>query len=339
VLANACGPCIGQWVRQGAEKQEKNSIMTSFNRNFARRNDGNPNTHGFVASPEIVTAFTIAGTLHFNPLTDSITNENGEQVQLNEPVGDELPRNGFSVENSGYLAPAENGSNLIVMVDPASERLQLLEPFKPWDGRDLNNLRLLIKVKGKCTTDHISMAGPWLKFRGHLDNISNNMLIGAVNFFNNRTNYVKNQITGEYTEVPGASRMYKSQGIGTIIVGDENYGEGSSREHAAMEPRHLGVKAVLVRSFARIHEANLKKQGMLALTFAVKADYEKIREDDLIDIVGLTTFEPHKPLIIKLKHNDGTTDVVLANHSYNETQIAWFKAGSALNLIRQSQVL
>jgi len=250
-----------------------------------------------------------------------------------------LPRNGFSVENNGYLAPAENGSDLEVMVDPASERLQLLEPFKPWDGRDLNNLRLLIKVKGKCTTDHISMAGPWLKFRGHLDNISNNMLIGAVNFFNNRTNYVKNQITGEYTEVPGASRMYKSQGIGTIIVGDENYGEGSSREHAAMEPRHLGVKAVLVRSFARIHEANLKKQGMLALTFANKADYEKIREDDLIDIVGLTTFEPHKPLIIKLKHNDGTTDVVLANHSYNEAQIAWFKAGSALNLIRQSQVL
>jgi len=290
VLANACGPCIGQWARQGAEKQEKNSIMTSFNRNFARRNDGNPNTHGFVASPEIVTAFTIAGTLHFNPLTDSITNENGEQVMLNEPVGDELPRNGFSFENNGYLAPAENGSDLEVMVDPASERLQLLEPFKPWDGRDLNNLRLLIKVKGKCTTDHISMAGPWLKFRGHLDNISNNMLIGAVNFFNNRTNYVKNQITGEYTEVPGASRMYKSQGIGTIIVGDENYGEGSSREHAAMEPRHLGVKAVLVRSFARIHEANLKKQGMLALTFANKADYEKIREDDLIDIVGLTTF-------------------------------------------------
>jgi aconitate hydratase len=337
VLANACGPCIGQWERHGADKQERNSIMTSFNRNFAKRNDGNPNTHGFVASPEIVTAFSIAGTLYFNPLTDTLTNENGIQVKLEEPMGEELPANGFAVENNGYQAPAEDGSHIQVAVDPASDRLQLLDPFEPWNGRDYNDLRLLIKARGKCTTDHISMAGPWLKYRGHLDNISNNMLIGAVNFFNDLTNKVKNQLTGAFDEVPKTARDYKSKGIGSVVVGDENYGEGSSREHAAMEPRHMGVKAVLVRSFARIHEANLKKQGMLALTFANKADYDKILEDDRIDITGLTLFKPNEPLVIKLKHADGTQDAILANHTYNENQIEWFKAGSALNLIRRSQ--
>jgi aconitate hydratase len=337
VLANACGPCIGQWARHGAEKQEWNSIMTSFNRNFAKRNDGNPNTHGFVASPEIVTAFSIAGTLTFNPITDSILNEAGQPVKLDAPVGLEMPPKGFTVKDNGYQAPAEDGSKIQVKVDPSSDRLQLLEPFKPWDGRDYTGLQLLIKVKGKCTTDHISMAGSWLKYRGHLDNISNNMLIGAVNCFNNSTNLVKNQLTGAYGEVPATARAYKASDLGSIIVGDENYGEGSSREHAAMEPRHLGVKAVLVRSFARIHEANLKKQGMLALTFSDKADYEKIRENDRIDITGLDSFNPGKPLVIKLKHDDGSSESILASHTYNENQIQWFKAGSALNLIRQNQ--
>jgi aconitate hydratase len=337
VLANACGPCIGQWARHGAEKQERNSIMTSFNRNFAKRTDGNPNTHGFVASPEIVTAFSIAGTLAFNPLTDTLVNEEGNNVKLDEPAGMEMPPKGFAVKDNGYQAPAEDGSSITIEVDAASDRLQLLKPFEPWNGKDYINLRLLIKARGKCTTDHISMAGPWLKYRGHLDNISNNMLIGAVNYFNDKTNNIKNHITGNFDEVPKTARMYKAQGIGTLIVGDENYGEGSSREHAAMEPRHLGVKAVLVRSFARIHEANLKKQGMLALTFVDKADYDKIQEDDLVDIAGLGSFAPGKPLLVRLRHADGSMEEFPVSHSYNESQIGWFRAGSALNLIRQSQ--
>jgi aconitate hydratase len=338
VLANACGPCIGQWARHGADKQEKNSIMTSFNRNFAKRTDGNPNTHGFVASPEIVTAYSIAGTLDFNPLSDTLLNEKGERVMLDPPEGAELPAAGFMVKDNGYQEPAADGSSIRVTVDEKSDRLQLLQPFEPWSGDDFAKLRLLIKAKGKCTTDHISMAGPWLKYRGHLDNISNNMLIGAINAFNNQPNLIKNQITGNYEEVPKTARMYKSQGIGSVVVGDENYGEGSSREHAAMEPRHLGVRAVLVRSFARIHEANLKKQGMLALTFANREDYDKIAENDLIDITGLTTFAPGRPLMVKLHHDNGTTDTFEANHTYNENQIGWFKAGSALNLIRQAQI-
>jgi aconitate hydratase len=337
VLANACGPCIGQWTRHGADKQEKNSIMTSFNRNFAKRNDGNPNTHGFVASPEMVTAFSIAGTLAFNPLTDTLVNEKGELVKLEEPRGLEMPPAGFDVTDNGYQAPAEDGSKIQVLVNKDSSRLQLLEPFEHWHGGDFTGLRLLIKAKGKCTTDHISMAGPWLKYRGHLDNISNNMLIGAVNSFNDKTNTVRNQLSGKYDEVPKVARDYKSQGIGSIVVGDENYGEGSSREHAAMEPRYLGVKVVLVRSFARIHEANLKKQGMLALTFDNKADYDKILEDDLIDVTGLGSFAPGKPLKLVLRHADGTREVIQAGHTYNENQIGWFKAGSALNLIRKSQ--
>ncbi len=337
VLANACGPCIGQWARHGADKQERNSIMTSFNRNFAKRSDGNPNTHSFVASPEIVTAFSIAGTLAFNPLTDTLRNEAGEDVRLEEPVGVELPPKGYAVKENGYQQPAEEGNLIEVLVNPESDRLQILKPFESWNGRDYVNLRLLIKVKGKCTTDHISMAGPWLKYRGHLDNISNNMLIGAVNCFNDKTNSVKNHFTGKYDEVPKTARMYKAQGIGSIIVGDENYGEGSSREHAAMEPRYLGIKVVLVRSYARIHEANLKKQGMLTLTFTNKKDYDKIQEDDLVDIAGLTSFTPGKPLVVRLHHTDDTVEEFYANHSYNEGQIAWFKAGSALNLIREDQ--
>ncbi|MFN4286389.1 MAG: aconitate hydratase [Lacibacter sp.] len=334
VFANACGPCIGMWERMGAEKQERNTIVHSFNRNFAKRADGNPNTLAFVASPELVTALAIAGDLTFNPITDTLTNEKGEQVKLDPPVGDELPVRGFAVEDPGYQAPAEDGSNVVVDVKPDSKRLQLLYPFPAWEGTDLKGLKLLIKVKGKCTTDHISMAGPWLKFRGHLDNISNNLLIGAVNYFNDKTNYVKNQLTGEYGPVPDTQRAYKAAGIGTIVVGDENYGEGSSREHAAMEPRHLGVRVVLVKSFARIHETNLKKQGMLALTFANKDDYEKILEDDTIDVIGLTSFTPGKPLEIVLHHADGTSETILANHSYNAQQIEWFKAGGALNVIR-----
>jgi aconitate hydratase len=334
VLANACGPCIGQWARHGAEKQEKNSIITSFNRNFAKRADGNPNTHAFVASPEIVTALAIAGDLTFNPLTDTLTNAEGQQVKLDEPRGLELPAKGFAVEDAGYQAPAEDGSSVQVLVSPTSDRLQLLDSFPAWEGTDLKGLKLLIKAKGKCTTDHISMAGPWLKYRGHLDNISNNMLIGAVNAFNDATNKVKNQLNGEYGEVPATQRHYKAAGIGSIVVGDENYGEGSSREHAAMEPRFLGVRAILVKSFARIHETNLKKQGMLALTFANPADYELIREDDAIDIQGLTEFAPGKPLHIVLNHMDGSSHTIQVNHTYNEGQIEWFKAGSALNLIK-----
>ncbi|MBL7767628.1 MAG: aconitate hydratase [Flavipsychrobacter sp.] len=335
VFANACGPCIGMWDRMGAEKQEKNTIVHSFNRNFAKRADGNPNTYAFVASPELVTALAIAGDLTFNPLTDTLTNEKGEQVKLDAPNGDELPVKGFAVEDAGYQAPAADGSTVQVKVDPASKRLQLLDPFPAWEGTDLKGLKLLIKAKGKCTTDHISMAGPWLKFRGHLDNISNNLLIGAINFFNEKTDSVKNQLTGAYGPVPSTQRAYKAAGIGSIVVGDENYGEGSSREHAAMEPRHLGVRAVLVKSFARIHETNLKKQGMLALTFADKNDYDKILEDDTIDIIGLTSFTPGQPLELVLHHADGSTDTILANHSYNEQQIEWFKAGAALNIIRQ----
>lgn len=334
VLANACGPCIGQWARHTMNPEKKNSIITSFNRNFAKRNDGNPNTHAFVASPEIVTAFAIAGDLTFNPITDTLTNKDGQKVRLDEPQGIELPVKGFAVEDAGYQAPAEDGSHIKVDVDPASERLQLLEPFPAWEGTDLFGLKLLLKAKGKCTTDHISMAGPWLKFRGHLDNISNNMLIGAVNYFNEKTDHVKNQLTGEYGSVPRVQRAYKSAGIGSVVVGDENYGEGSSREHAAMEPRYLGVRAILVKSFARIHETNLKKQGMLGLTFADKLDYDKVQEDDTIDILGLTDFTPGVPLTVVLHHTDGSRDEIKAVHTYNKNQIEWFKAGAALNIIR-----
>ncbi len=336
VFTNACGPCIGMWDRVGAEKQEKNTIVHSFNRNFAKRADGNPNTYAFVASPELVTALAIAGDLTFNPLTDYLINEKGEKVKLDEPKGDELPKKGFAVEDAGFQAPAADGSKVQVLVNPDSKRLQLLAPFTAWEGIDLKGLKLLIKAKGKCTTDHISMAGPWLKFRGHLDNISNNMLIGAVNAFNEKTDSVKNQITGTYEGVPVVQRAYKAQGLGSIVVGDENYGEGSSREHAAMEPRHLGVRAVLVKSFARIHETNLKKQGMLGLTFANKDDYNKIQEDDSLDIVGLTSFAPGKQLEIVLHHKDGNSETIKVNHSYNAQQIEWFKAGGALNIIRAS---
>lgn len=333
VFANACGPCIGMWDREGAEKEERNTIVHSFNRNFSKRADGNPNTLAFVGSPELVTAMAIAGDLSFNPLTDKLINEDGEEVMLDEPTGFELPPNGYQVEDPGYQAPAEDGSSVQVLVSPTSERLQLLEPFEPWDGKNISGARLLIKAFGKCTTDHISMAGPWLRFRGHLDNISNNMLIGAVNAFNMKTNSVKNQLTGSYDAVPAVQRAYKAAGIPSIVVGDHNYGEGSSREHAAMEPRFLGVKAVLVKSFARIHETNLKKQGMLALTFANEADYDLIREDDTFNFTDLDQFAPGKPLTLEVKHVDGTTDVIQTNHSYNESQIGWFKAGSALNLI------
>jgi len=335
VFANACGPCIGMWNRVGAEKKEKNTIVHSFNRNFAKRADGNPNTFAFVASPELVTALAIAGDLTFNPLTDTLVNENGETVRLDPPSGDELPPKGFAVDDPGYQAPAKDGSNVEVIVDAESKRLQLLEPFAAWEGSDLKGLKLLIKAKGKCTTDHISMAGPWLKFRGHLDNISNNLLIGAVNNFNDKTDNVKNQLTGEYGPVPATQRAYKAAGVGTIVVGDENYGEGSSREHAAMEPRHLGVRAVLVKSFARIHETNLKKQGMLALTFANKGDYDKIQEDDTIDIIGLQDFAPGIPLTIVLRHADGSIEEIQVNHTYNMQQIQWFQEGAALNIIRR----
>jgi len=338
VFANACGPCIGMWNRVGADKEEKNTIVHSFNRNFAKRADGNPNTFAFVGSPELVTAIAIAGNLGFNPITDFLTNENGEQVKLDPPTGDELPARGFAVEDAGFQNPAEDGSKVSIIVNPDSKRLQLLDPFTAWEGKDLLGLKLLIKAKGKCTTDHISMAGPWLKFRGHLDNISNNLLIGAVNYYNEETNKVKSQIYGAYGTVPDVQRAYKAAGIGTIVVGDENYGEGSSREHAAMEPRHLGVRAVLVKSFARIHETNLKKQGMLGLTFANPADYDKIREDDDIDIIGLTTFAPNTPLKVVLNHTDGTMETILVNHTYNAQQIEWFKAGAALNIIRKNAI-
>ncbi|GAA4839280.1 aconitate hydratase [Algivirga pacifica] len=334
VFANACGPCIGQWDRAGADKQEKNTIVHSFNRNFSKRADGNPNTHAFVASPELVTALAIAGDLTFNPLTDKLVNENGEEVMLDEPTGYELPTKGFAVEDAGYQAPAKDGSSVEVIVSPESDRLQLLTPFAPFEGTDLTGMPVLVKAKGKCTTDHISMAGPWLRFRGHLDNISNNCLIGAVNAFNDDTNNVKNQLTGEYGEVPATARAYKAAGIGSVVFGDENYGEGSSREHAAMEPRHLGVRAVIVKSFARIHETNLKKQGMLGLTFADAADYDKVQENDKVDILGLTEFTPNKQLTVVLNHEDGSKDEIKVNHTYNEQQIEWFKAGSALNLIK-----
>jgi aconitate hydratase A / 2-methylisocitrate dehydratase len=335
VFANACGPCIGQWARPGADKQEKNTIVHSFNRNFAKRADGNPNTMAFVASPELVTALAIAGDLTFNPLTDSLVNENGEKVMLDPPTGWELPEKGYEVEDPGYQAPIADGSSITINVDPESKRLQLLEPFAPWDGKELTDMRLLIKAKGKCTTDHISMAGPWLRFRGHLDNISDNMLIGAVNYFNDSTNKVKSQLSGEYGPVPATQRAYKAADIGTIVVGDENYGEGSSREHAAMEPRHLGVKVVLVKSFARIHETNLKKQGMLALTFIDKNDYDKILEDDVISTIDLASFAPGKTITLNITHADGSVEQIVCNHTYNENQIAWFKAGSALNLIKE----
>ncbi|MBK8394868.1 MAG: aconitate hydratase [Leptospiraceae bacterium] len=337
VFANACGPCIGQWARAGAEKAEKNTIVHSFNRNFAKRADGNPNTYAFVGSPELVTALAIAGDLTFNPLTDSLKNEKGEMVKLDPPYGDELPAKGFDVKDAGYQEPVADGSGVQVAVSPTSDRLQLLDSFPVWEGTDLKGLKLLIKAKGKCTTDHISMAGPWLKYRGHLDNISNNMLIGAVNFFNEKTDNVKNQLTGSYDAVPKVQRAYKAANVGSIVVGDENYGEGSSREHAAMEPRFLGVRAILVKSFARIHETNLKKQGMLALTFANKDDYAKILEDDAIDIVGLTSFKEGVPLTLVLNHKDGSKEEIKVNHTYNASQIEWFKAGSALNIIKAEQ--
>ena len=335
IFTNACGPCIGQWDREGSEKEEKNSIVHSFNRNFAKRADGNPNTHAFVASPEMVAAYVISGDLGFNPVTDTLKTKDGEEVLLEAPKGDELPTKGFAVEDNGYQAPAEDGSSIEVIVNPDSDRLQLLTPFEPWDGEDIKGMKLLIKAKGKCTTDHISMAGPWLQYRGHLDNISNNMLIGAVNYFGEATNEVVNQLTGEKGEVPAVARAYKEAGMGSIVIGDENYGEGSSREHAAMEPRNLGVKVVLVRSFARIHETNLKKQGMLGLTFANPADYDLVKEDDTFDVIGLKEFTPGKPLTVVLNHADGSKDEITVNHTYNESQIAWFKAGSALNLIRE----
>ncbi len=334
VLANACGPCIGQWARHNRNPEKKNSIITSFNRNFAKRNDGNPNTHAFVASPEIVTAMTIAGDLTFNPLTDALVNQENQEVHLNEPLGIELPPQGFAVEDQG-LVKGEGSEDQEIIINPNSSRLQLLSPFKPISKEELQGMRLLIKAKGKCTTDHISMAGPWLRFRGHLDNISNNLLIGAINFFNGKANHVKNQETGEYGEVPATQRDYQSRKISTIVVGDENYGEGSSREHAAMEPRHLGVKVVLVKSFARIHETNLKKQGLLALTFDRTEDYDKIAEDDVFEIVGMEDFRPNEPLKMLITHKDGSEETITVNHSYNETQMKWFRAGSALNLIKE----
>ena len=337
IFTNACGPCIGQWDREGAEKQEKNTIIHSFNRNFSKRADGNPNTHAFVTSPEMVAALAIAGRLDFNPITDTLINDKGEEVKFKPPYGEELPTKGFAVDNPGYQAPAKDGSGVEVVVSPTSNRLQLLAPFTPWDGKNITGAKLLIKAQGKCTTDHISMAGPWLRFRGHLDNISNNMLIGAVNAFNGKTNEVKNFLTGTYDEVPKVQRAYKAQGIPSIVVGDQNYGEGSSREHAAMEPRHLGVRAVLVKSFARIHETNLKKQGMLALTFANEADYDKIQEDDTINFLDLTEFAPGKPLHLEFVHKDGSKDIIVCNHTYNASQIEWFKAGSALNLIASNK--
>ncbi|GIM54639.1 aconitate hydratase [Capnocytophaga cynodegmi] len=333
VFTNACGPCIGQWDREGADKQEKNTIVHSFNRNFAKRADGNPNTHAFVTSPEMVAALAISGRLDFNPITDKLLNDKGEEVMFKPPFGEELPTKGFEVDDPGYQSPAADGSAVQVVVHPDSQRLQLLEPFPAWDGKNITGAKLLIKAEGKCTTDHISMAGPWLRFRGHLDNISNNMLIGALNAFNSKTNSVKNQLTATYGEVPAVQRQYKANNIPTIVVGDHNYGEGSSREHAAMEPRHLGVRAVLVKSFARIHETNLKKQGMLALTFANEGDYDKIQEDDTINFLDLTEFAPNKSLHLEFVHADGTKDIIVANHTYNDSQIEWFKAGSALNLI------
>ena len=335
IFTNACGPCIGQWARyEDPKNAPKNSIVHSFNRNFAKRADGNPNTHAFVASPEMVAAIAISGRLDFNPLTDSLINKDGEQVMLDEPTGHELPKQGFAVEDAGYLAPEKDGSHVKVEVSPDSERLELLTPFEPI-GNTIQGAKLLIKAHGKCTTDHISMAGPWLRYRGHLDNISNNCLIGAVNAFNMKTNFVKNQFTGEYDAVPATQRDYKSKGVHTIVVGDHNYGEGSSREHAAMEPRHLGVAAVIVKSFARIHETNLKKQGMLGLTFATESDYDLIQEDDTFNFIDLHDFSPGKPLTIEAIHADGSKDIIIANHTYNDSQIEWYNEGSALNLIKK----
>ena len=333
VLANACGPCIGQWARHSTDPGKKNTIVTSFNRNFAKRNDGNPNTHAFVGSPEIVTALAIAGELTFNPITDSLENSEGEQVMLDPPQGDRLPQNGFEVKDLGYQAPSSDGSSVEVTINPDSKRIQFLTPFDPWDGENITGVKLLIKAKGKCTTDHISMAGPWLQFRGHLDKISDNMLTGAVNYFNDKTNLVKNQVSGEHGSVPEVQRAYKALGVQTIVVGDENYGEGSSREHAAMEPRHLGVRVVLVKSFARIHETNLKKQGMLALIFSDKSDYDKIQEDDTFNFLDLVDFAPKKPLTLRVIHSDASSNDIQCEHSYNEIQIDWFKHGSALNKI------
>jgi aconitate hydratase len=334
IFTNACGPCIGQWAREGAEKQEKNSIVHSFNRNFAKRADGNPNTHAFVTSPEMVAAIAISGRLDFNPVTDTLTNANGEEVKLAEPTGHELPSDGFAVEDNGYQAPAADGSGINVAVAPDSQRLQLLAPFAPWDGANIEGAKLLIKAFGKCTTDHISMAGPWLRYRGHLDNISNNCLIGAVNAYTQETNAVTNQLDGSVDEVPNVARAYKAAGVPSIVVGDHNYGEGSSREHAAMEPRHLGVRAVIVKSFARIHETNLKKQGMLGLTFDNEADYDLIQVDDTFNFTDLAAFAPGKQLTLEVVHADGSTDSIKLNHTYNAQQIDWFKAGSALNLIK-----
>ncbi len=334
IFTNACGPCIGQWDRSDRKGDEKNTIVHSFNRNFSKRADGNPNTHAFVGSPEIVAAIAISGRLDFDPTRDKLINEDGEEVMLDEPTGIELPPKGFDVKDPGYVAPSKDGSEVVIKVAKDSERLELLEPFKPWDGENLTGVRLLIKAFGKCTTDHISMAGPWLRYRGHLDNISNNMLIGAINAYNKKTNFVKSQINGEYDGVPAVARKYKVDGIPTIVVGDHNYGEGSSREHAAMEPRHLGVKVVLVKSFARIHETNLKKQGMLGITFANEKDYDLIQEDDTFNFVDLAEFAPDKPLSIEVVHADGSKDTFKANHTYNDSQIEWFKQGSALNLIK-----
>jgi len=335
IFTNACGPCIGQWARYSDPKNApKNSIVHSFNRNFAKRADGNPNTHAFVASPEMVAAIAISGRLDFNPITDTLTNKNGEQVKLDPPVGDELPRRGFAVDDNGYQAPAEDGSGIEVVVSPDSKRLQLLSPFPAWDGGNITGAKLLIKAQGKCTTDHISMAGPWLQYRGHLDNISNNCLIGAVNAFGGATNEVVNQLTGSKGEVPATARAYKAAGVPSIVVGDHNYGEGSSREHAAMEPRHLGVVAVIVKSFARIHETNLKKQGMLGLTFANESDYDKIKEDDTFNFTDLAEFAPGKQLTLEVTHADGSSDTIMLNHTYNAQQIDWYRAGSALNLIK-----
>uniref|UniRef100_UPI0025B9BF60 aconitase family protein n=2 Tax=Ignavibacterium TaxID=795750 RepID=UPI0025B9BF60 len=336
ILANACGPCIGMWKRMDIKTGERNTIVTSFNRNFAKRNDGNPETLAFVASPEITTALAIAGKLSFNPQTDELENEKGEKVKLDPPVGEELPPNGFDEGSSGFIPPAEDGSSIEVKVDPKSDRLQLLQPFEPWDGKDFIDLPVLLKVSGKCTTDHISMAGPWLKYRGHLDNISNNMFLGAINAFTGDAGKTKNIFTGEYKSVPEVAREYKAKGIGWVVVGDENYGEGSSREHAAMEPRYLGGKAIIVKSFARIHETNLKKQGMLPLTFADPKDYDKIKEDDKVTIF-VSQLAPEKRIKMLVKHSDGSQDEIWLNHTMNASQIEWFKAGSALNLIAKSQ--
>ena len=335
VFTNACGPCIGQWDRAGADRQEKNSIIHSFNRNFAKRADGNPNTHAFVASPEMVAAIAISGDLGFNPQTDTLVNNNGEEVKLDEPTGWDLPPKGFEVDDKGYIEPGVDGSGVEVIIDPNSKRLEKLEPFLPWDGKNITGAKLLIKAFGKCTTDHISMAGPWLRYRGHLDNISNNCLIGAVNAFNQKTNFVKNQLSGEYGGVPDIQREYKKNNISTVVVGDHNYGEGSSREHAAMEPRHLGVKVVIVKSFARIHETNLKKQGMLALTFDNESDYDLIQEDDTFNFVDLESFSPSNQITIELLHSDGSSDIIKTNHTYNSQQIDWYREGSALNLIKK----